>query len=115
MPNREVPAIPADDEELGVVLTAAVHDAVGRWAMPGRIVHFLTPLLPYLNSGALQNFDETLTEALTVSKSGVPKPDEALWKTFLKDVRTERTARGETPYVSWHDRRTKISFTDVSE
>ncbi len=107
--------IPADSEDLGVVLSAAVHDAVDRWAMPGRIVGFLTPLLPYLSSSALQNFDETLTEALTVSKSGVPKPDEQLWGAFLVSVRQERTARGEQLYVSWYERKMDYGYTDVSE
>ncbi len=115
MGTKEVPMIRADDRELGFVLTSAVHNALGRWAMPGRIVQFVTPLLPWLDSDALRSLDEHLTEALTVSKSGVPKPDEALWKGFLENVRQERTNRGEELYVSWHDRKTKLDFTDVSE
>lgn len=98
MSINEKPTISLDDDPFGAVLNCAVRYALGRQNyMPGVVIEFITPLLPYLNNRTLRCFDQDLSDARWY---GDPQIDEPRWIKFLNDVRNERISRGKTPYVS---------------
>lgn len=101
MSINEKPTISLDDDPFGAVLNCAVRYALGRQSyMPGVVIKFITPLLPYLNNRTLWCFDQDVTDARWYGGYGDPQIDEPGWMKFLNDVRNERISRGETPYVS---------------
>lgn len=113
--NRTAPVqIPVDSEDFAVILECAVRHALTRRSVPHRVINFITPLLPSVNVLALRSLDQYLTEA-SAPKSGQANPNAELWAKFLADVRAEKERRGEPLYVSWNDRKTDYTYTDVSE
>ena len=116
MDQEKTVVIQPEDEDFGTVLDAAVRHAITRRSViPAAVIRFTTPLLPSVDRHTLQSLDEFLTESLFISKSGVPNPNHDLWMEFREAVRTERTKRGETLYVSWAARKKEYPFQDVSE
>lgn len=100
MSINEKPTISLDDDSFGAVLNCAARYALGRQSyMPGVVIKFITPLLPYLNNRTLQCFEQDVTDARWYGGYGDPQIDEPRWMKFLNDVRNERISRGETPYV----------------
>lgn len=71
--------------------------------MPGIVIGFIRPLIPYLNSLTLRCFDQDLTDARYGCGYGHPTIDEPGWLAFLEAVREERTRRGEELYRSWRE------------
>ena len=52
------PQIDLSDDNFGAVLNCAVRYAIGRRTyMPGLVIDYITPLLPYLNNKTLWCFD----------------------------------------------------------
>ena len=89
------------DDDFGAVLNCAVRYAIGRQSyMPGLVIDFITPLIPYLNNKTLWCFDQDVTNAKWEGGYGDPRIDEPGWMKFREAVRAERIKRGETPYVS---------------
>lgn len=98
------PTIKIEDEFFGAVLNCAVRYAIGRRSyMPGLVIDFITPLMPYLSSKTLWCFDQDLNDARFTSGYGDHNIDEPDWMKFLDAVRAERAKRGEQLYKSWRE------------
>lgn len=95
------PKIDLDDDSFGAVLNCAVRYAIGRRSyMPGLVIEYITPLLPYLNNKTLWCFDQDVADARYTTGYGDPDIDEPKWLRFHERVRAERTKRGEQLYRS---------------
>lgn len=91
------PKIDLNDDDFGAVLNCAVRYAIGRQTyMPGLVIGYITPLLPYLNNRTLWCFDQDIADAKYTKGYGDPIIDEPVWMRFHQAVRAERTERGET-------------------
>ena len=100
------PQIDLNDNNFGAVLNCAVRYAIGRQTyMPGLVIGYITPLLPYLNNRTLWCFDQDVTEAKFTTGYGDPNIDEPDWMQFLQAVREERRKRGEQIYCSARERK----------
>lgn len=89
------------DDFFGCILNCAVRYAIGRQTyMPGLVIDFITPLIPYLSGKTLWCFDKDVTDARYECGYGDPRIDEPGWIKFLEAVRAERVKRGEPPYKS---------------
>ena len=101
---KKKPTISVDGEKFGTVLNCAVRYAIGRQTyMPGLVIDFIMPLIPYLSDNALWCFDQDVTDAKWTSGYGDPKIDEPGWMKFHAAVREERTKRGHELYKSWRE------------
>jgi DNA-directed RNA polymerase subunit RPC12/RpoP len=90
-----------DGEDFGTVLACAVRCALERQTyMPGLVVDFVTPLLPYVSGSTLRTFDRAVTEE---KDYGDPKMDKPLWLKFLAAVRAEEGRRNMMPYGDWSE------------
>lgn len=95
------PTIDLQSDKFGCILNCAVRYAVGRQTyMPGLVIDFITPLIPYLDNRTLWCFDQDLTEQKYLGGYGDPKIDEPGWLRFHDAVRAERSKRGQNLYVS---------------
>lgn len=101
------PKFELENDNFGAVLNCAVRYAIGRQTyMPGLVIDFITPLLPYLSEKALWCFDQDITEQKYTGGTnpyGDPNIDEPDWMKFHKAVRAEREKRGQEPYKSWRE------------
>lgn len=98
------PQIDLSDDDFGAVLNCAVRYAIGRRTyMPGLVIDYITPLLPYLNNKTLWCFDQDIADAKYTKGYGDPAIDEPKWLKFHQAVRAERTKRGEELYRSHHE------------
>lgn len=98
------PVVNLEDDFFGTVLNCAVRYAVGRQSyMPGLVINFITPLIPYLSSKTLWCFDRDLVNAKYEGGYGNPKIDKPEWMKFHEVVKTERAKRGEPLYKSWRE------------
>lgn len=94
--SNELPAnlmeIPINDD-FGAILNCAVRYALGRQTyMPGLVIDFIRPLLPFLSDDTLWVFDKDIEEATYISL-GDPFIDAPKWKAFHEAVKTERRKR----------------------
>lgn len=98
------PSIDLADDNFGAVLNCAVRYAIGRKTyMPGLVIDFIKPLIPYLSSRTLWCFDQDITDARWSGGYGDPLCDEPLWMQFREAVRTEQKKRGNQLYKSWRE------------
>ena len=98
------PTIEPSDDFFGAILNCAVRYAIGRETyMPGLVIDFITPLIPYLNDKTLWCFDQDVTDARWSGGYGHPDIDEPGWMRFHEAVRAERTRRGHELYKSWRE------------
>lgn len=95
------PQIDLADDDFGAVLNCAVRYAIGRQTyMPGIVIDFIRPLLPYLNNKTLWCFDQDISDAKYTCGYGDPQIDEPGWLRFHQEIRAERTKRGEELCIS---------------
>ena len=88
------------DDEFGTMLNCAVRYACGRRSyMPGAVVRFITPLLPFLSRRTLWCFDQDISEARHRGECGDPRIDLPMWIEFHERVKKERLKRGEELYM----------------
>lgn len=94
------PKVDLHDDEFGTMLNCAVRYACGRRSyMPGAVVRFITPLLPFLSSRTLWCFDQDISEARHRDECGDPRIDLPMWIEFHERVKKERLKRGEELYM----------------
>lgn len=99
------PKIDLSNDDFGAVLNCAVRYTLGRQTyMPGLVINFIRPLLPFLSSKTLWCFDQDISEAKFTTGYGDPGIDEPQWMRFLQAVQEERITRGERPYCSWREK-----------
>lgn len=67
--------------------------------MPGAVVRFITPLLPFLSSRTLWCFDQDISDARYRGECGDPRIDLPMWIEFHERVKKERLKRGEELYM----------------
>ena len=85
-------AIPVN-ADFGTVLNCAVRYAIGRRTyMPGLVIDFIHPLLPFIDDNTLWVLDKDIEEAARISL-GDPIIDEPVWKSFHESVKNELRAR----------------------
>lgn len=102
--KRQSPKITPEDPDFGTVLNCAVRYAIGRETyMPGLVIGYITPLLPYLDDKTLWCFDLDITEQKYLGGYGDPRIDEPKWMKFHAAVREERTRRGQELYKTWRE------------
>lgn len=102
--KTKTPTIDLQDDFFGTILNCAVRYAIGRETyMPGLVIDFITPLIPYLNDKTLWCFDQDVTDARWSGGYGHPDIDEPGWMKFHEAVRAERTRRGHELYKSWRE------------
>ena len=100
--DKKKPNIDVTDDFFGAVLNCAVRYAIGRKSyMPGLVMDFIKPLIPYLSSKTLWCFDQDITEQRFVEGYGNSDIDEPEWMEFHRKVREEREKRGEALYKTW--------------
>lgn len=81
-------AIPVN-ADFGTVLNCAVRYAIGRQTyMPGLVIDFIRPLLPFLDDNTLWVLDKDIEEAARISL-GDPIVDAPKWRDFHQAVKTE--------------------------
>lgn len=91
-------------ENFGCILNCAVRYAIGRQTyMPGLVIDFISPLLPYLSKNALFVFDRDITEQKYTGGYGDRNIDEPLWKKFHEKVISEEKRRGIEIYKDFRD------------
>lgn len=99
MPKVKKPVIDLADDDFGCILNCAVRYAIGRQTyMPGLVIDFITPLLPYLSNKTVYVFDQDVTERKYFGTYGDERIDEPYWMRFLNAVREEEEKRGMDPY-----------------
>ena len=82
-----------DDERFGAILNCAVRYCKGRQSyMPGLVIDFITPLLPYVSRRTLWCFERDLSDATYFGDEDIDKP---LWMEFKTSVEYELQKRGE--------------------
>lgn len=96
------PKIDLSDDFFGAVLNCAVRYSLGRQSyMPGLVMDFITPLLPYLSDKTLWCFEKDVREyiAPTVAPPACPIPTDIFeaWKTFYNKVQAAMTDKAESP------------------
>lgn len=81
------PVIELEDDFFGAVLNCAVRYSIGRRSyMPGLVIDFISPLLPYLTQKTLWCFDRDLEGEENL---GDPVIDAPKWKQFHEQVKAE--------------------------
>lgn len=102
MSKVKEPVIDLKDDNFGCILNCAVRYAIGRQTyMPGLVIDFIRPLLPYLNDRTVYVFDQDVTERKYFGTYGDERIDEPYWMKFLEAVKEEEKRRGMDPYVDW--------------
>ena len=88
------PKIDLQDDDFGAVLNCAVRYCIGRQSyMPGLVIGFIRPMLPYISNRTLWCFDRDLDSA---DYFGDPFIDEPAWKKFHEQVKEEVSKRERT-------------------
>lgn len=102
--------VDVSNENFGCILNCAVRYAIGRQTyMPGLVVDYIRPLLPYVTNKTLLVFDQDITEQdYHEGRYGDVHIDEPMWRRFHAEVISEELKRGLKPYrdphtVSIHD------------
>lgn len=90
------------DSSFGCILNCAVRYAIGRRTyMPGLVVDFIRPLLPYINDKTLYVFDQDITDQKYMGGYGDERIDKPTWMRFHREVIEEERRRGLEPYKDW--------------
>lgn len=80
------------DDNFGAVLNCAVRYCIGRQSyMPGLVIDFITPLLPYVSRRTLWCFKRDLSDAIYFGDEAI---DEPIWMRFKATVECEMRKRG---------------------
>ena len=86
-----------EDEEFGAILTCAVRYCLGRRSyMPGLIIGYITPLLPYISDNALRCIEADLSKPDLHGGFGDEKIDKPIWIKFRNNVQGEIQKRKES-------------------
>lgn len=89
-------------DNFGCVLNCAVRYAIGRQTyIPGLVIDYIRPLLPYINDKTLYILDQDITEQQYRGGYGDKQIDEPLWMRLHQEVIAEETQRGIKPYRDW--------------
>lgn len=89
-------------DDFGCVLNCAVRYAIGRQTyMPGLVIDYIRPLLPYINDKTLYILDQDITEQRYRGGYGDKQLDEPLWVRFHQEVIEEEHRRGIEAYKDW--------------
>ena len=96
------PKIDPSDDFFGAVLNCAVQYSLGRHSyMPGLVIDFISPLLPYLSDKTLWCLEKDIREYLapSVTPPTYPEPTDIFeaWKTFYSKVQAAITNKAESP------------------
>jgi hypothetical protein len=84
----------AAHDEFEMILVCAVRYACGRQTyMPSVVIHYITPLIPYLSDKALNVIHKDLQEAERVDMLGDPLIDAPKWRELHEKVKSERKRR----------------------
>ncbi len=98
------PKIDISGENFGTMLNCAVRYAIGRESyMPGFVISYITPLLPYLSKRTLYVFDQDVTDQRYTGGYGDPSIDEPSWMRFLDAVHAEQDRRGYERYMDFRE------------
>lgn len=73
--------------------------------MPGLVVDFIRPLLPYVSNRTLYVFDQDITDQKYTGSYGDKRIDEPMWMKFHREVIEEEKRRGSEPYKDWREQR----------
>lgn len=96
------PRIEIGQDNFGCILNCAVRYAIGRQTyMPGLVIDFIRPLLPYVNNRTLYVFDQDITDQRYMGGYGDKNIDEPMWIRFHQDVIAEEERRGMDLYKDW--------------
>lgn len=96
------PRIALDSDNFGCILNCAVRYAIGRQTyMPGLVIDFIKPLLPYVSERTLYMFDQDITDQKHMGGYGDSRIDEPLWMRFHQMIIEEELRRGVEPYKDW--------------
>ncbi len=88
------PRIDLEDDFFGAILNCAVRYSIGRMSyMPGLVIDFIRPLLPYLNNKTLNNLERDIR---TAGSHGDEKIDKPGWMRFLQQIQEEQRNREVT-------------------
>lgn len=86
-------------DSFGCILNCAVRYAIGRQTyMPGQVIDFIRPLLPYVSDKTLYILDQDIAEQGYIGGYGDKEIDEPLWLRFRQEVVVEENRRGIEPY-----------------
>ena len=100
MPRKKT--VDPTTEKFGLMMVCAVRYAIGRETyMPGMIIDYITPLLPYLHQNILEILDRDVTDQRWMGGYGAPC-DEKDWMRFLASIHAEEDARGMEHYKTYH-------------
>lgn len=100
--ESDKPRIDLSQDNFGCILTCAVRYALGRQTyMPGLVVDFIRPLLPYISDKTLYVFDQDITDQKYMGGYGDKSIDEPIWMKFHQDVIAEEGRRGMDLYKDW--------------
>lgn len=81
----------ADDYYFGSILICAVRYSIGRMSyMPGIVIEFIHPLLPYLDDKTLYNLEKDIRTAPTYGHELIDKPG---WVKLLAAIQAEQKNR----------------------
>lgn len=94
--KNNVPQINLEDDDFGAILNCAVRYALGRQSyMPGLVIDYIRPLLPYLNDKTLWCLERDIREAENFGGYGDPQIDKPGWIKFLLEIQEEIQKRKE--------------------
>lgn len=98
MPSRpKIPAIQADNWDLGSVFICAVRYCLGRCTyMPKLVTDFILPYIPYLENRTLRVMIEDIRKAPSYGM----ECDTATWMLFLGKLEAEADKRGKRNNIS---------------
>lgn len=87
--------IDVSSDAFGCILNCAVRYAIGRQTyIPGLVIDFICPILPYISDKTLYIFDQDITDQKYIGGYGDKYIDEPLWMQFHQDVIAEEGRRG---------------------
>lgn len=90
---KGVPVVEINDD-FGCILNCAVRYSMGRQTyMPHTVMHYIKPLLPYLNNKTLFCIERDIREANDLGHETIDRPE---WENFLKEVQKELSVRENT-------------------
>jgi len=102
MSGARKPRIEISQDNFGCILNCAVRYAIGRQTyMPGIVIDFIQPLLPYVNDKTLYVFDQDITDQKYMGGYGDKVIDEPMWVRFHQSIIEEEKKRDLEPYKDW--------------
>lgn len=94
MKTPKTPTVDVSDPDFGAILICAIRYSMGRRTyMPGLVIDFITPLIPYLDSSTIKVMIGDIE--MPTAGYGDPDIDAPLWVGFLDNLKKEKEKRGE--------------------